>query len=63
MQEKLENIYVMAGSEQGSWAKSKILILEERKTYEVAMDQMEASMVVVVTTDCLADQNDLVLAA
>lgn len=39
-------------------------ILEKETTQtEVAMDQMEANMVVVVTMDCLADQNDLVLAA
>lgn len=40
----------------------RILGKETMQT-EVAMDQMEASTVVVVTMDCLADQNDLVLVA
>lgn len=50
------------GPRKGVHRQCQILGKETMQT-EVAMDQMEASMVVVVTTDCLADQNDLVLAA
>ena len=32
----------------------------KKDTHEVVMDQMEASMVVLVTLDCLADPVDLV---
>lgn len=48
--------------QKGVHRQCRILGKETMQT-EVAIDQMEASMVVVVTTDCLADQNDLALAA
>lgn len=48
--------------QKGVHRQCRILGKETMQT-EVAIDQMEANMVVVVTTDCLADQNDLALAA
>lgn len=47
---------------KGVHRQCRILGKETMQT-EVAMDQMEANTVVAVTTDCLADQNDLVLVA
>jgi len=48
--------------QKGVHRQCRILGKETMQT-EVAMDQMEASVVVCVTTDCLADQKDLVLVA
>lgn len=47
---------------KGVHRQCRILGKETMQT-EVAIDHIEASMVVVVIADCLADQNDLVLAA